>query len=331
MNNRTRTASWAVTIILAATCAYAKPPEADHDKPPQAQTHAASHAKERLHPDPKRHKMRQLARVGFTVQSGEYADIHTVKKIIAALKDDGRDAFYYRGKAGGYIVHIGDFTTRRVATVTGNRLKASKVISSYTIVRPSATMDAPVAQHGRRVARTGESISRQATYIERPTGEAAPKPSKHWWETKPAGGVSAFNNHSGGAAALTDPGASDIGVIAARTAERFVGIPYLWGGNTVVDGLDCSGFVRAVYSLCGYALPRVARDQYRLGEAVTPGQIREGDLIFFGPSPDNIKHVGMYVGGGQFVHAPKRGDVIRITPITDESYAPRIMGIRRFF
>ena len=181
------------------------------------------------------------------------------------------------------------------------------------------------------MARTGGSISRQATYIERPTGEAAPQPSKRWWKTKPAGGVSAFNNHSGGGAALTDPGASDIGVIAARTAERFVGIPYLWGGNTVVDGLDCSGFVRAVYSLCGYVLPRIARDQYRLGEAVTPSQIREGDLIFFGPSPDNIKHVGMYVGGGQFVHAPKRGDVISITPITDDSYAPRIMGIRRFF
>jgi gamma-D-glutamyl-L-lysine dipeptidyl-peptidase len=316
-------------IILAATCAYATLPEADHDKQAQAQVHAANHAKERRPPDPKRHKIRQLARVGFTVQSGEYADIHMVKKIIAALKDDGRDAFYYRGKAGGYVVHIGDFATRRAATVAGNRLKASKVIARYTIVRPSATT---VAQQGRRVARTGESISRQATYLERPSGKAAPKPSKRWWETKPAGEVApAFSNHSGGAAAATEPGVSDIGVVAARTAERFVGIPYLWGGNTVVDGLDCSGFVRAVYNLCGYALPRVARDQYRLGEAVTLGQIREGDLIFFGPSPDNIKHVGMYVGGGQFVHAPKRGDLIRITPITDAGYAPRIMGIRRFF
>ena len=95
--------------------------------------------------------------------------------------------------------------------------------------------------------------------------------------------------------------------------------------------MDCSGFVRAVYNLCGYSLPRVARDQYQVGEAVSPDHIREGDLIFFGPSPANIKHVGMYVGGGQFVHAPKRGDVIKITPITDENYAPRMMGIRRFF
>jgi|GEM_PF-335569 len=350
MGKRTRTAGWTAALILAASCAYAKPPEADYDKPPQVKAHEAPHAtahtKERRQADPKRHKIRRLARVGFSVQSGEFADLSTVKKIIAALKQDGReDAFYYRGKGGGYVVHIGDFTTRRAATVAGNKLKSSKVIAGYAIVRPSALEIAPVVQHGRHPARTAEAISRNNTYIERPTGKAAPKPTKHWWEAKTAtdasilagnhkaggGGTPVFNNHSGGADVQRDPGGSEMGVIAARTAERFVGIPYLWGGNTVVDGLDCSGFVRAVYNLCGYSLPRVARDQYQAGEVVSPDHIREGDLIFFGPSPAKIKHVGMYVGGGQFVHAPKRGDVIKITPITDENYAPRMMGIRRFF
>ena len=62
-----------------------------------------------------------------------------------------------------------------------------------------------------------------------------------------------------------------MGAIAARTAERFVGIPYRWGGNTVVDGMDCSGFVRAVYNLCGVNIPRTSREQFQTGECGREG------------------------------------------------------------
>lgn len=217
-------------------------------------------------------------------------------------------------------------------------------------------MAAPPAQPAKLVAKKSHTDSYTAPvsrHAGSPVISAAPKPVKNWWEIrqpnpikgtdttlagnlsdrKPGNGgdIPAFGSYSAGTEAQKEPAVSGMGVIAARTAERFVGIPYLWGGNNVVDGLDCSGFVRAVYNLCGFALPRVARDQYQVGEVIALEQIKEGDLIFFGPSPAKIKHVGMYVGGGQFVHAPKRGDAIRITSIRDEAYAPRMMGIRRFF
>ena len=125
--------------------------------------------------------------------------------------------------------------------------------------------------------------------------------------------------------------ASDMGPIAARTAERFVGIPYRWGGDTVVDGMDCSGFVRAVYNLCGVNIPRTSREQYRVGDRVDKGDLKDGDLVFFGESEEKINHVGIYVGSGRFVHAPRRGDDIKVSALDENYFATRFVGAKRYF
>jgi len=125
--------------------------------------------------------------------------------------------------------------------------------------------------------------------------------------------------------------ASDMGGIAARTAERFVGIPYRWGGNNVVDGMDCSGFVRAVYNLCGVNIPRTSREQYGTGEAVPRDDLQDGDLVFFGMSPEEINHVGIYVGKGKFVHAPRRGDDIKISGLEEVYFTKKYIGAKRYF
>jgi cell wall-associated NlpC family hydrolase len=120
-----------------------------------------------------------------------------------------------------------------------------------------------------------------------------------------------------------------MGFIAARTAERFVGIPYLWGGCTVVDGMDCSGFVRAVYNLCGVNIPRTSAEQFRVGRGIPLEELSDGDLVFFGSSEQKITHVGIYVGGNRFVHAPKRGDEIKISPL-DGGFGKKFVGARRY-
>lgn len=124
---------------------------------------------------------------------------------------------------------------------------------------------------------------------------------------------------------------TDMGGIAARTAERFVGIPYRWGGNNVVDGMDCSGFVRAVYNLCGVNIPRTSREQFGTGESVARDDLRDGDLVFFGSSPEEINHVGIYVGNGKFVHAPRRGDDIKISGLDENYFTKKYMGAKRYF
>jgi hypothetical protein len=123
----------------------------------------------------------------------------------------------------------------------------------------------------------------------------------------------------------------DMGYIAARTAERFVGIPYRWGGNTVVDGMDCSGFARAVYNLCGVNIPRTSAEQYKIGQEIARNQLTDGDLVFFANSENRISHVGIYVGRGRFVHAPKRGEDIQISSLDDNNFSKRFMGGRRYF
>ncbi len=125
--------------------------------------------------------------------------------------------------------------------------------------------------------------------------------------------------------------ASDMGIIAARTAERFVGIPYRWGGDTVVEGMDCSGFARAVYNLCGVNIPRTSQEQFKVGEAVAREDLKDGDLVFFGAAEDQINHVGIYVGNGRFVHAPRRGDDIKISSLDESYFTKKFVGGRRYF
>jgi cell wall-associated NlpC family hydrolase len=123
----------------------------------------------------------------------------------------------------------------------------------------------------------------------------------------------------------------DMGSIAARTAERFVGIPYRWGGDNVVEGMDCSGFVRAVFNLCGISIPRTSAEQFRTGESVARDGLKDGDLVFFGSSADKINHVGIYVGNGRFVHAPRRGDEIKVSTLDENYFSGRFVGAKRYF
>lgn len=136
---------------------------------------------------------------------------------------------------------------------------------------------------------------------------------------------------NGEASAPKSTSTDDMGSIAARTAERFVGIPYRWGGNTVVDGMDCSGFARAVYNLCGVNIPRTSREQFKTGETVGRDDLKDGDLVFFGASPEEINHVGIYVGNGRFVHAPRRGDDIKISSLDENYFAQKFIGAKRYF
>jgi len=116
-----------------------------------------------------------------------------------------------------------------------------------------------------------------------------------------------------------------------KTARDFIGIPYLWGGTSPENGLDCSGLVLAVYQLNGLDLPRVSRDQFAAGSPVERERMQKGDLVFFAKGKDKpISHVGIYIGNGRFIHAPRRGQTIRVESLSREYYANRYMGSRTY-
>lgn len=106
---------------------------------------------------------------------------------------------------------------------------------------------------------------------------------------------------------LTVTGAQIVAV-----AQRYLGVPYVYGGSSP-SGFDCSGLVQYVHKQVGISVPRVAVDQSKGGQAVLKANLQPGDLVFFG-SP--VSHVGIYIGNGQFIHAPKTGDVVKISSLS---------------
>jgi len=111
-------------------------------------------------------------------------------------------------------------------------------------------------------------------------------------------------------------------------ALSFLGVPYVYGGTTP-QGFDCSGLVQYVYREVGVNLPRTARNQSRSGRTTTLRTMLRGDLIFFRIDRDVISHVGIYVGKGQFVHAPGTGKHIRIDSIDNGWWRQRVKAVRR--
>jgi cell wall-associated NlpC family hydrolase len=107
-------------------------------------------------------------------------------------------------------------------------------------------------------------------------------------------------------------------------AMAYLGTPYVWGGGSP-GGFDCSGLVAFAYSQVGVSLPHSSYAQYSAGVPVSRDQLQPGDLVFF----DGLGHVGIYIGGDQFVHAPHTGDVVKVSSMGESWYASSYVGARR--
>ncbi|MFF8398893.1 NlpC/P60 family protein [Streptomyces sp. NPDC016172] len=119
---------------------------------------------------------------------------------------------------------------------------------------------------------------------------------------------------------------SEQAAAAIEYAQKKLGTPYLWGGTgTAEQGgrFDCSGLTQAAYETVGIKLPRVANDQYNAGPHPSRDELLPGDLVFFSDDLTNsraIRHVGIYVGGGYMIDAPRTGAVIRFDPVDTPDY-----------
>lgn len=102
-----------------------------------------------------------------------------------------------------------------------------------------------------------------------------------------------------------DASVSSLRTRIVQEAKKHLGLRYVWGGNSLVTGADCSGFVLAVYRECGFStsgIPRTSRDMARGGKSVSRSNIKPGDMVFYGNSRGTVDHVAMYIGGGKVIH-----------------------------
>jgi hypothetical protein len=118
----------------------------------------------------------------------------------------------------------------------------------------------------------------------------------------------------------------------AETARSFIDYPYAWGGTSAREGFDCSGLAMTVYRLNGLELSRSLSDQYAGGIEISREDVADGDLVFFATRGGRrVSHVGIYVGGGMFIHAPGQGKAIRCDSLVSRYFAERFIGARRYF
>ncbi len=122
------------------------------------------------------------------------------------------------------------------------------------------------------------------------------------------------------------------GQLVVATAKKYLGVPYVWAGTSPA-GFDCSGLVQYVFRELGVSLNRVAADQTAHGTPVTLQNLLPGDIVFFHNTSryTRINHVGIYVGNGQFIHAPQTGDVVKISPMDSGYYSQTFVTARRIF
>lgn len=107
-------------------------------------------------------------------------------------------------------------------------------------------------------------------------------------------------------------------------AMQYLGVPYVWGGASP-SGFDCSGFVMYVFAKFGVSLPHHAASIWNYGVPVPKDQLQPGDLVFF----NGLGHMGIYIGGGQMIHAPHTGDVVKISDINSGWYLATYVGAKR--
>ncbi len=124
------------------------------------------------------------------------------------------------------------------------------------------------------------------------------------------------------------PGETRKGQQLVAFAKQFVGVPYVWAGRSS-GGFDCSGYIWYVYDKFGIQLPRMADGQFEVGVAVSRRNLTPGDLVFFSTYEPGPSHVGIYIGGGKFIHASSGAEEVTITPLNKQYYLERYLGARR--
>lgn len=125
----------------------------------------------------------------------------------------------------------------------------------------------------------------------------------------------------------------DTGSVATQlvsTAMGMVGVPYRRGGDSAQTGFDCSGLVKSVYQqTLGLVLPHRAAEQAKVTETVAKTELQPGDLVFFNTMRRAFSHVGIYIGEGKFIHAPRSGQTVRVEDMNQAYWLKRFNGASR--
>lgn len=280
----------------------------------------------------------------YSIQLFAYSRQPAADGAVESLKSKGLDAYVTTNQRGLFVVRTGSHGSRLEARQAAEQLQKNKLIGSFLIVSGRAPDTAEVA------ARTSEvptaEVSKTVSAAREPAAAAQETATVPRVATDPDTGTPKSTADTGTQAVADKKSAGSQmiaaleamahqpiapqppGFRAARIALDFLGVKYRWGGMSVETGMDCSGFVKTVYALCGINLPRTSAEQYRQGEPVARNELSPGDMVFFGNNK-RVNHVGIYLGEGKFIHAPRSRKTIRISNLEESSLRKKFLGARR--
>ena len=218
---------------------------------------------------------------------------------------------------------------QRRTTIARGLAREQKLLAS--IHQSIRTLEVQQAAHERRVAaRARARIARQTALARRQAAAAAVAPAPPF-PADPPSPPAQSTPPPAGAPAVPAPPAAPVAPApvpgayseAATIAARYLGVPYVWGGESPA-GFDCSGLVSYVYAQLGVSLPHYTVAQWNATISIPVSDLQPGDLVFF----DGLGHVGIYVGGGQFIHAPNTGTVVQLASLSGY-WGAHLDGARR--
>jgi cell wall-associated NlpC family hydrolase/LysM repeat protein len=250
------------------------------------------------------------------------------KAIVAHRQTTGAPVLksrYAAINADSVIIRGGPSTSSRKVTIVPVNTRVTVLDHEsgwYRLRFPRGTEGWVRADLLRPVSRPA-AVATAAKHYEVAAGRKSARRAK-WASMKP---VRARVRHSDSMVAMNLPGVGSDKLL--KTAEGFRGVRYRYGAMSR-SGTDCSGFTSQVFKSVGVRLPRVSRDQARVGAPVSGGKMKPGDLVFFRTMRGNrITHVGIYVGKNEFIHASSGGGRVQISSLNDRYYHNRFVTARR--
>ncbi|OPF84709.1 glycoside hydrolase [Streptomyces antioxidans] len=273
-------------------------------------------------------KLNEARRTLGTYAAAQYRDGGMARSAATLLfSNDPQDVFdqshLMDRMTGRQKQAVDDFQTQRTKAAK-ERGKAAESLASLTASQKQLKVQKKTVQDKLTEARrllanlTAKEKARLAAIEKKKAEEARRKAAalaeKQRQEAAARKKQQEQNGDSGsGSTAPSAPANSSKAAQAIAFAKAQLGKPYVWGA-TGPSSFDCSGLTQAAWKSAGISLPRTTWDQVKAGTRVSTSQLQPGDLVFF---YDDISHVGLYIGDGMMIHAPKPGDVVKKAPITE--------------